>query len=553
MACLRPLFYAVVACASMPASADYIDHFATRTDVGLYKVPSTGTTRVLVIPVIIDDQPFSTADEASFLAEISDFFAVDDRSVFDGGFRFTSYWEQASLGRFRPEAEVAAPVHFATCPRLGAHEDCAIPRGAGVSEGDLLGAANTLGDALKFLDEIILCATAGTSAERRCTEGGGTDLAAFDTVGLQQAPDGFVDGVVVVSNARFPGIALPVKDLSSQALLSFLGPLPSFTYTTASGEVTVPSVGIAGFARAPQRETFIAVHEFGHLLGFCDLYNEAGTTTDLPYTVMGGWFYGTPASLLDPFSRLAIGWANVIDVNGPGTFTVPSSAETGVVLKVGRGQEFFLVEHRARRDGAVDGDLEVPSGVVIERVNLQHRPAPAPGSYFQTLQECVNCRPFDSMLIIEERDGNYDLQRNRARDDESDLFQTGTALLPSDNTSPRNAQNPVSSTNLISGARTELSITVTESDDGGAVVEIAAPAVADACADLAPLCPQGCVVGDDGHGRCGAFEVFPVPTDEPADIDDPVGCTCAGGGASGGVWLAAVVMLRRRAGRRSAP
>jgi M6 family metalloprotease-like protein/uncharacterized protein (TIGR03382 family) len=513
----------VLACVAVPARADYIDHFASRTDVGRFKVPSQGRTRVLVIPVFVDDQPYSAGSEEAFVAEIEDFFAVDDRGVFDGGFRFTAYWEQASLGRYRPEAVVAAPVHFPSCPPLGEHEDCRIPRGGGVADGDLAGAAATLRDSLRFLDEIILCATAGTSPERRCTSGGGVDLADFDTSGQQPGvADGFVDGVLVVSNASFPGIALPVKDLSGQALLSFLGPLPSFTY----GELTVPSVGIAGFATSPQRETFIAVHEFGHLLGFCDLYNEAGTTTDLPYTVMGGWYYDAPAVLPDAFSRLAIGWANVVDVSGGGSFRLENASRSGQMLKVGGGDEFFLIEHRAA-DTGIEGDLDVDSGVFIERVRLDRRPSGTAGSYLQTLQECVNCRPFDSMLTVEEADGAYDLQRNRPRNDAADLFQAGQGMAPSDDTDPRGAANLVFSTNLFSGEPTGLTITVDESDADGATITVAGPPKDDPCADLETLCLQDCVIDDDGHGRCGDFVTFPPPV--PADEDeDAVGCTCAG-------------------------
>jgi M6 family metalloprotease-like protein/uncharacterized protein (TIGR03382 family) len=531
-----------IAVIAAPAHADYIDHFATRSDVGLYKVPSRGTTRVLVIPVFVDDQPYSTGDDASFLTEIEDFFAVDDRSVFDGGFRFTSYWEQASLGRFRPEATVAAPVHFPSCPPLGDNEDCAIPRGAGVADGDIAGAARTLKDAMLFLNETILCASAGPSAERRCTSGGGVDLAAFDTSGTRQGvTDGFVDGVIVISNAQFPGIALPVRDLSSQPLLSFLGPLPSFVYPSPGTDgITVPSIGIAGFERAPARETFVAVHEFGHLLGFCDLYNEAGTTTDLPWTVMGGWFYSTPASLLDPFSRVAIGWANVVEISGPGRFTIPSAARSGVVLKVGQGDEFFLVEHRQRTDDAVDGDLEVDSGVFIERVRLQKRPASAPGSYLATLQNCVNCVAFDPMLMVEEADGAYDLQRGEPRDDAADLFQSGQAIGPSTNLAARSVQNPEFSTNLLSGAATNLRITVVESTANGAVIEVEAPLLADPCFDLDNLCLQDCAVDDDGQGRCGAFETFPEAGPEPAAEPGDGGCTC---GTSTNVSSAAPAVL----------
>jgi M6 family metalloprotease-like protein/uncharacterized protein (TIGR03382 family) len=530
-------------CFAAPVRADYIDHFASRTDVGRFKVPSLGTTRVLVIPVFVDDQPFSAGSEEAFVTELEDFFAVDDRSVFDGGFRFTAYWEQASLGRFRPEAVVADPVRFPSCPRLGAHEDCRIPRGGGVAEGDLAGAAATLRDSLRFLDEIILCATAGTSPERRCTSGGGVDLADFDTSGQQPGiADGFVDGVLVVSNASFPGIALPVKDLSGQQLLTFLGPLPSFSY----GDITVPSVGIAGFATAPQRETFVAVHEFGHLLGFADLYNEAGTTTDLPYTVMGGWYYDTPAVLLDPFSRLVIGWANVIDVNGGGTFRIDNATRSGQMLKVGSGDEFFLIEHRAAGEN-IEGDIDVDSGVFIERVRLARRPSGTPGSYLQTLQECVNCRAFDSMLTVEEADGAYDLQRRRARNDAADLFQAGQGMAPSDDTAPRSARNLVFSTNLFSGAPTGLTITVDDSDASGATITIVGPPKDDPCADLDALCLQDCVVDGEGHGRCGDFATFPSPA--PVDDEGVVGCTCAGTSAIMPL-LPALLGLGRRRRRR---
>ena len=534
-----------LACIAAPVRADYIDHFASRTDVGRFKVPSQGTTRVLVIPVFVDDQPYSAGSEDAFVAELEDFFAVDDRSVFDGGFRFTAYWEQASLGRYRPEVVVAAPVHFPSCPPLGSHEDCRIPRGGGVTDGDLAGAAATLRDSLRFLDEVILCATAGTSPERRCTSGGGVDLSDFDKSGQQPGvADGFVDGVLVVSNASFPGIALPVKDLSSQGLLTFLGPLPSFSY----GDITVPSVGIAGFATSPQRETYVSVHEFGHLLGFCDLYNEAGTTTDLPFTVMGGWYYDTPAVLLDPFSRLAIGWANVVDVNGGGTFRINNATRSGQVLKVGRGDEFFLVEHRAKDDG-IEGDIDVDSGVFVERVRLSRRPSGAAGNYLQTLQECVNCRPFDSMLTVEEADGAYDLQRNRGRNDAADLFQAGQGMAPSDDTAPRNAENLVFSTNLFSGAPTGLTITVDDSDASGATITVAGPPKDDPCAELETLCLQDCVVDEDGHGRCGDFTTFPPPASAASD-DNVGGCTCSGTSATAPMLTAALALLWRRRRRR---
>lgn len=547
---------AAVACAFVAgaARADYIDHFATRTDVGVYKVPAVGETRVLVIPVLIDDQPYSAGSEAAFLEEIADFYVDDDVSVFDGGFRFTAWWRQQSLGKFVPRVDVAAPVHFATCPPLGPHADCAIPRGAGFAEGDLQGAIATVADALAFLDEVLLCAQSGPGGARSCSGGGGVDLAAYDTRGNQAGPDGFVDGVIVISNANFPGIALPVKDIAAQPLLQFAGPFPSFEY----GAVTVGAVAIAGAAAPPQRETFVSVHEFGHLLGFADLYNEAGTTTDLPYTLMGGWFYDSAASLLDPFSRVAIGWANVVQVAGPGSFTLPSAARSGVVLKVGDGDEFFLVEHRQRVVDAFDGDFQIDGGVLVERVRLQKRPSPAAGNYFNTLQNCVNCTPFDPMLMIEEADGEYQLQRNRGRDDAGAFFQAGDAIAPSTNTDVRSAENPVFSTNLLDGTPTGITITVRESDGAGAVVDVDAPAIADPCAAVDDLCVADCAVAD-GAGRCGDFVEFPAAV--PGDGGEPPaagGCACAStstspaAGAPGALFLLASLsrFWRRRCSSR---
>jgi M6 family metalloprotease-like protein len=534
------------------ARADYIDHFATRDDVGAFKAPSHGATRVLVVPVVVDDLPFEQGDERAFLADVNDFFAEGSGSIFDEGFTFTRYFEQASLGRFRPSVGVAPVVRFPRCPPLGSYADCAIPRGAGVGSGDFAGAIAVLNDALDFLNEVLLCATAGPSVERTCTEGGGVDLADFDVSGIDGSADGYVDGVIVVSNAAFPGIALPVQHLAT-SLLAFTGPHPLFSYD----DVSVAAVAIAGRATRPQRQTWVAVHEFGHLLGFADLYNESQTTTDLPYSLMGGWYYNTPASLLDPFSRVAVGWANVVQVAGPGRFALPSSATSGVVLKVGDGDEFFLVEHRQRFPGALDGDLTVDSGVLLQRVRLQKRPEPEPGSYLSTLQSCVNCTAFDSLLMVEEADGRYDLQFGRPRDDDSDLFDAGQGIGPSADTAPRGLAHAVFSTNRLDGETTGIQLEVVAVNEREAVVDVDVPLLADACVVLGDLCVDGCVSDDDGHGRCGDFRAYPSPAaarGTDGDFDYGGGPHCESMSSSTGAGLTAfgvVLMVGRR--RRRLP
>lgn len=517
--------------ASTGARADYIDHFAAPDDSGIFKVPHEGRPRVLVIPVVVDDLPFEQGSEQAFLDELHAFFDPDA-----DGWAFTPYWDKVSLGRFHPEATVASPVRFATCPKLGAYEDCEIPRGAGFSEGDTAGAIRVLDDSLTFMDEILRCASAGPSPEVSCTEGGGVHFPDFDTSGPDpDAPDGVVDGVIIISNAGFPGIALPIKELSTLGLLQFLGPFPDFTYDGA----VVGAVAISGRASLPQRSAWVSVHEFGHLLGFADLYDESGQTTDMPYTLMGGWYYADPASLLDGYSRMAIGWAHIIQATS-GRYEIGPADVTGTVLRVGTGDEFFTVELRRKRDDS-DGDLGADFGVVVERVRLQKRPSPDTGAFLNTLATCVNCTPFDTFLSIEQADGELDLERGLGREDDRDLFLAGDAIAPSENTEPRSFTNTVFSTNRLDGAPTGVTIRVVEASADKAVIEVETPDVADTCAEIAPWCrDEPCK-----DGSCGEV----VIPDEVKPPDDP-GCTCAGATMAPSAALLSLLAVAGRGRRR---
>ncbi len=523
---------------SSSARADFIDHFATSADVGLLKMPHEGEVPVLVIPLLIDDLPFAQGSESAFLEDVAAFF---DPSA--EGWAFTPYWETQSLGRYRPVATVAPPVRFPSCPAIGTYEDCAIPRGGGISEDGLQVAAATLRGSLFFLDQVFRCAVGGPGAGLDCSEGGGVDLAALDVTGVTAGtPDGFVDGVIVVSNGGFPGITLPAQELSENPLMNLLGPLPTFTYD----DKTISIVALAGRVDPPYREVWVAVHEYGHALGFADLYNERGTTTDMPYTVMGGWFYDKAAPLLDAYSRAAIGFAHVVQVSGSGSHTLTPVDRSGTVLKVGTGDEFFMVELRRKVPGVLDDDLRIDAGVVVERVRLQKRPSPDRGQYFATLQDCVNCTAFDSFLSIEQADGLFQLESGFGTDDADDLFLAGDEIAPSDDVAPRSASHAVFSTNLMDGTPTGITIRVTAVSPDQATVEIEAPAVDDACAELAELCgPLPC---EDGEcGRVIPREEPPPPVCEGCCCDhartalDPVGALALAG--------AAVVVVRRRRSR----
>ncbi|HEY4219850.1 MAG TPA: MYXO-CTERM sorting domain-containing protein [Myxococcota bacterium] len=533
------------------ARADYIDHFADPTDIGILKVPRTGTTHVLVIPLIIDNLPFedgSTGDAAAaaFVADVQDFYSEDKQ-----GFGFTPYYSALSLGRFHPVATVANPVHFPACPKLGTFDDCDIPRGAGAGEGDLTSAAGALGDSMRFLDVIMQCATQGPSAALGCTSGGGVNMTDFDTSGpVEGTPDGVADGVILVTNAGFPGIALPVKDIAN-TFGALLGTLPDLAYDG----VTVGAVAIAGRETPPAHATFVSVHEFGHLLGWCDLYNESQTTTDMPYTLMGGWYYDTPASLVDGFSRMAAGFADVVQVAKSGTYTIKRSDQSGTILKVGTGNEFFTVELRRKVQGALDGDLTVNSGVIVERVRLGRRPSPNHGQYVNTLQDCVNCHAWDTFLSIEQADAKFDLEDDRPRDDANDMFQADDSIAPSTDTAQRNLTHQVFSTNLLNGDPTGITIQVVSADAESATIDVTTADVGDPCAEIAPYCGDLACTVANGVGECGGPP--PAPTPKHPVAHTPAQCGCASTTSSTAglaalafvAALAAVPLARRRRSR----
>ncbi|MEL6179571.1 MAG: hypothetical protein AAFS10_11495, partial [Myxococcota bacterium] len=255
------------------AQADYIDHFATTDDVGWAKVPAFGTSRILVIPVEVDGL------RALDLDRMERFFAPDTQ----GEFAFTEFYTRTSLGAYQPEAVVVDPVRFPSCPLpedYFGYEDCAIPRGGGDSPDKIL---ESLEAGLGMVDAVLAA-----------VEAQGVDFGQFDINGPQEGvPDGWIDGVLILHNIDFGGIALPLYWLQD-ALRSE----PPLTYD----DVQINIVGIA------QSEA-VAVHEFGHLLGWADLYDESGRSKGLQYSFMGSWNYTEAVHGLDAYSRIAVGWA----------------------------------------------------------------------------------------------------------------------------------------------------------------------------------------------------------------------------------------------------
>jgi M6 family metalloprotease-like protein len=457
------------------ARADFIDHFSTPEDVGAAKVPRVGEPRILVLTLQVDGFPEIDMDE------VRAYFGATSEP---GEANFVDFYDRMSLGSFRPQVEVAEPLRLASCPLpedYFGYEDCAIPRGGGPTGADK---TRSLEVGLALLQDLL----------RQADEELGVDFSRYDLSGPEGQPDGWVDGVLLLHNLNFGGIALPLYALAAPQ------EAPSFDGV---------SVGIVGVAESPA----VALHEFGHLLGWADLYDESGQTKGLPYSHMGSWDYDEPPLAVDAFSRWKAGWTQPTYVVREGeTMTdlvLPPSADTGAMLQLGDGKEFFLVENRGNADGDyMDWGIR-ERGLAVYHVNLNRYPSPNAGQWLLRLVNCLNCDPWRPMLMSEQADGLFELQKpGFRRDDEGDLFRAGDMLVPSvENTAPLGANNKVLSSNRSDGGVTGVYLTNLRQEGDDFVVDARVEVPCDLLA-----CEAGCE-----DGKC-----LPAPEPDPEPVEPEV-------------------------------
>ena len=212
----------------------------------------------------------------------------------------------------------------------------------------------------------------------------------------------------MIPNFGVGGIALPIGLLRQ-------GGAPMLD------SVQVGHIGIA-------QSQFVAVHEFGHLLGFTDLYDESKQASDMPYSLMSH-FSGNKLPFLDAFSRVQIGWAAVEDVVGEKQVQVRPATLDGHVVRLGTGaKEYFLVENRGPAP-PWDTDMQT-RGLAVWHVDERRLPDGADDSFVTPLGRCVNCDTWRPLLMLVPADGKFDLQFRRARNDREDLFLEGDMLIP---------------------------------------------------------------------------------------------------------------------------
>ncbi len=386
-----------------PAWAIFADHFDSGAAIGAEKVPSTGSPNILVLRVNIlteEDPPWSKWDAA-----------------FNDGLWpnfFENYWDVVSLGAYTPETVLQPWIDVPDCPIPGA-DPCTF---------DVEDLVSVLA-AIDFLKGFL----------RTAIQELGIYMPDYDLLGPDGVPDGWADGVLLLVNAPFRSIAFP---------------LFVFDPTEYDG-VRIGGVGVVNAFK----DVDTALHEFGHLLGWADMYDEDKSSAGLTYTLMGNsrnYNEDERTSLINAYDRMRIGWANVIPVTGTQRVTLEPAATTGNVYRIGVSEtEYFLVENR---QPMIIGGFAFDAGGLVTDPGLAvwHVDDRVLGEITGLVGlPNLNREDWHPRVMLEQADGLYDLQNDIHTVEDADLFMEGDVFVSLPAHEPIGPDNPVFDSNYYSG------------------------------------------------------------------------------------------------------
>jgi M6 family metalloprotease-like protein len=400
---MRFLLSVLLVC-SLSSRADYMDHFVNRDDVGIHKAPSLGKSKLVLIPIEVQGFPPINRD----LLEL--FFGRDPKG-------FVAFYKTASLGRYQPEVTIAPTVKYAQCP-LNATQ---FP-GCKVARGDVNAFTAGMGmmrDTIKKAQEL------------------GFDFSAHDINGKKGVSDTWADGVMLITNVPFGGIAFPFGYFNREDNLN----------GGMGGPLIVNGIKISHIAIAGSNDVYVMVHEFGHLLGLTDLYDETQKYDGLYLSHMGAWHYDDKIPLPDAETRFRLRWSNWNQIQGRQRVKILPVETSGEVYRLGTGDEYFLIENRG--PGTFDANLATRGLAIfhVDRKNLKGEE----GAFVDRILSCVNCDAFHPLIRLVQADGKFEIEDNKVFRSADDLFLDGDSLRADDTKIPLSKTNRVNSTNFYSG------------------------------------------------------------------------------------------------------
>jgi hypothetical protein len=332
----------------------------------------------------------------------------------------------------------------------------------------------------------------------RKTDEAGFDFSVHDVNGRRGTADGWLDGVMLLTNVPFGGIAFPFAFFNRGDNLA----------GGTSGPLIVDGVKVGHLGIAGETDVLVMVHEFGHLLGLTDLYDESGSYDGLWLSFMGAWRYDADILLPDAETRFRLRWANWHQVQGRQRVVIRPAETSGDVYRLGVGDEYFLVENRGP-GGTFDGALP-ERGLAVFHVDRTVKLGGVEGNFVERILDCVNCDAWRPYIRLLQADGRFEIEADK-RFGAGDLFGPGSFLRPDERGTPFSKDNAVNSTNFYSGAASGFRLEdVRVLADGSIEVTLDAPesgqcderlcAEGEGCAPVtcgaAPGVKSGCAVSE---------------------------------------------------------